>query len=46
MQSGGIAVSNSLCVSRGKEIVDFVIKTFGRIDIIINNAGILCDVSF
>ena len=33
-------------MTRGKEIVDFVISTFGRIDIIINNAGILCDVSF
>lgn len=43
---GGLAVANYDSVEFGDKIVDTAIKTFGRIDIIINNAGILRDISF
>jgi NAD(P)-dependent dehydrogenase (short-subunit alcohol dehydrogenase family) len=35
-----------ISVSEGAKIVETAIKTWGRIDIVINNAGILRDVSF
>ena len=45
-KAGGNAVANYDSVEFGKKIIDFVIRTFGRIDIIINNAGILRDKSY
>ncbi len=43
---GGQAVANYDSVEFGEKIIDTAIKTFGRIDVVINNAGILRDVSF
>lgn len=43
---GGIATPNYDSVADGEKIVETAIKTFGRLDIVINNAGILRDVSF
>lgn len=43
---GGEAVANYDSVTDGEKIVQTAIAAFGRIDIIINNAGILRDVSF
>lgn len=44
--AGGKAVANYDSVEKGDAIIDTAIKNFGRIDILINNAGILRDVSF
>ncbi|KAG0298944.1 bifunctional hydroxyacyl-CoA dehydrogenase/enoyl-CoA hydratase fox2 [Dissophora globulifera] len=44
--AGGKAVPNYDSVLDGDKIVETAMKAFGRIDIIINNAGILKDVSF
>ncbi len=44
--AGGRAVANYDSVENGDRIIDTAIRTFGRIDILINNAGILRDVSF
>ncbi|KAL5614625.1 uncharacterized protein BROUX77_000462 [Berkeleyomyces rouxiae] len=44
--AGGKAVANYDSVENGDRIIDTAIKSFGRIDILINNAGILRDVSF
>ncbi|KAF2489552.1 putative peroxisomal multifunctional beta-oxidation protein AoFox2 [Lophium mytilinum] len=46
VKAGGKAVANYDNVLDGEAIIDTAIKTFGRIDILINNAGILRDVSF
>jgi len=43
---GGRAVANYDSVENGKAIIKTAIDNFGRIDIVINNAGILRDVSF
>lgn len=45
-KAGGKAVANYDSVENGDAIIDTAIKNFGRIDILINNAGILRDVSF
>jgi NAD(P)-dependent dehydrogenase (short-subunit alcohol dehydrogenase family)/putative sterol carrier protein/acyl dehydratase len=44
--AGGEAVANYDSVEDGDKIVKTAIEAFGKIDIIINNAGILRDVSF
>ena len=44
--AGGKAVPNYDSVENGESIIDTAIKNFGRVDILINNAGILRDVSF
>ncbi|MGH7269078.1 MAG: SDR family NAD(P)-dependent oxidoreductase, partial [Polyangiaceae bacterium] len=44
--AGGSAVANDESVEDGAKIVQCALDTFGRIDIVINNAGILRDVSF
>lgn len=44
--AGGKAVANYDSVENGAAVIDTAIKAFGRIDILINNAGILRDVSF
>ncbi|OCK86022.1 NAD(P)-binding protein [Lepidopterella palustris CBS 459.81] len=43
---GGKAVGNYDSVENGEAIIETAIKNFGRIDVLINNAGILRDVSF
>lgn len=44
--AGGKAVANYDSVVDGEKIIDTAIKNFGRVDILINNAGILRDISF
>jgi len=44
--AGGEAIANSDSVENGEAIVKTALDTWGRIDIVINNAGILRDVSF
>ena len=44
--AGGVAVANYNSVEEGEKIVKTAIDNFGRIDIVINNAGILRDISF
>lgn len=45
-KNGGKAVANYNSVEDGDKIIETAIQAFGRIDILINNAGILRDVSF
>jgi NAD(P)-dependent dehydrogenase (short-subunit alcohol dehydrogenase family) len=48
-QQGGQAVADSHSVTSpegGKAIIDNAIRTWGRVDIVINNAGIVCDAPF
>ncbi len=44
--AGGKAVANYDSVENGDAIIETAIKNFGRIDVLINNAGVLRDVSF
>jgi multifunctional beta-oxidation protein len=44
--AGGDAIAINLSVEKGDEVVKAVIDAFKRIDIIINNAGILRDKAF
>ncbi len=44
--AGGKAVANYDSVVEGAKIVDAALHSFGKIDIVVNNAGILRDVSF
>ncbi len=44
--NGGVAVANTNSVVDGDKIVATAIENFGRIDIVVNNAGILRDTSF
>lgn len=39
-------MANYDSVENGEAIVETAIKAFGRIDVLINNAGILRDISF
>jgi multifunctional beta-oxidation protein len=43
---GGTAVPNQSSVENGEEVIKTAIDSFGRVDILINNAGILRDKSF
>ncbi|KAF2099226.1 Fox2 protein [Rhizodiscina lignyota] len=43
--AGGIAVANYDSVEYGEKIIDTAIKNFGRVDVLINNAGILRDIT-
>jgi 3-hydroxyacyl-CoA dehydrogenase/3a,7a,12a-trihydroxy-5b-cholest-24-enoyl-CoA hydratase len=43
---GGEAVANADSVENGARIVEAAMDTFGRIDVVVNNAGILRDASF
>lgn len=45
-QAGGKAVANYDSVENGEKIIQTAIDNFGRIDVLINNAGILRDISF
>jgi 3-hydroxyacyl-CoA dehydrogenase/3a,7a,12a-trihydroxy-5b-cholest-24-enoyl-CoA hydratase len=45
-KGGGSAVANYDSVEEGAKIIKTAIDSFGRIDVLINNAGILRDVSF
>lgn len=45
-KAGGIAVPNYDSVDNGENIIKTAIDNFGRVDILINNAGILRDISF
>ena len=44
--AGGKAVANYDSVEDGDKVVETAIKAFGRVDIIVNNAGIIRDKSF
>jgi 3-hydroxyacyl-CoA dehydrogenase/3a,7a,12a-trihydroxy-5b-cholest-24-enoyl-CoA hydratase len=44
--AGGEAVANASSVENGGEIVDCALNAFGRVDVVVNNAGILRDASF
>lgn len=44
--AGGKAVANYDSVEDGERIIETAVQTFGRIDVLINNAGILRDVAF
>ncbi len=45
-EAGGKAVANYDSVEQGERIVQTALNAFGRIDIVINNAGILRDKAF
>jgi NAD(P)-dependent dehydrogenase (short-subunit alcohol dehydrogenase family) len=46
LQAGGEAVANYDSVEDGASIIRTAVETFGRVDVVINNAGILRDASF
>lgn len=43
---GGVAVGSKASVEEGEQLVQAAISSFGRIDILINNAGIVRDRAF
>ncbi len=46
MEAGGTAVANYDSVTEGEKVIETALDAFGRVDILINNAGILRDRSF
>lgn len=44
--AGGTAISNGESVEMGDRIIDAAMDHFGRVDVVVNNAGIVRDVSF
>lgn len=44
--AGGEATALTMSVEEGQKVVEFVVKTYGRIDVVVNNAGILGDKAF
>ncbi|KAI1017943.1 hypothetical protein LB504_003818 [Fusarium proliferatum] len=46
MSFGGVAVPDNHSVEDGDAVIDTAIRAFGRVDILINNAGILRDKAF
>ncbi len=46
VDGGGQAVANYDSVTDGAKIIETAIDAFGRVDVVVNNAGILRDVSF
>lgn len=44
--AGGKAVANYDSVENGDKIIETAIQNYGRIDVLLNNAGILRDISF
>jgi len=45
-KNGGEAVPNFDSVEFGEKIIKTAMDTYGRVDVVINNAGILRDISF
>lgn len=45
-KAGGVAVANYDSAEFGEKIVKHCVEVFGTVDIVVNNAGILRDVSF
>lgn len=43
---GGIAVADYNSVTEGEKIIETALANFGRVDVLVNNAGILRDKSF
>ena len=46
VSAGGQAVANSDSVENGSRIVETAMDAYGRVDVVVNNAGILRDASF
>ncbi|CZT15031.1 uncharacterized protein RCC_00942 [Ramularia collo-cygni] len=44
-KNGGVAVANYDPVQQGDKIIETAIKHFDRVDVLINNAGILRDIT-
>jgi multifunctional beta-oxidation protein len=42
IKSGGKAIANYDSVENGDRIIQTALKSFGRVDIVINNAGSAC----